>query len=195
MGKTSQSIACRCGNTVAAFFGAIVLGAIAMPAPASAQGFFDFLFGGQQRYQRSVVAYAPDPGFDVPRLPERAQKRVRLSPAIEQAVGGKPEKKPPPVVGKGPLGPFINDPTLRAGDVVVTSHGLMVYRGGSGTSHSSREFVGLSKAAGIAGNRETLASIEKANRFAAATGTAAVPPVSSEPIRQASAEVPRQRQR
>ena len=194
MGKTSQSIACRCGTKVAALVGAIVLGAIAMPAPASAQGFFDFLFGGQ-RYQRSVVAYAPDPGFDVPRNPERAQKHVRLSPAIEQAVGGKPEKKPPPVVGKGPLGPFINDPTLRAGDVVVTSHGLMVYRGGAGTTHSSREFVGLSKAAGIAGNRETLASIEKANRFAAATGTAAVQPASSEPIKQASAETPRLRQR
>lgn len=40
--------------------------------------------------------------------------------------------------GKGPLGPFLNDPTLRAGDIVMT-HGLMVFRGaGSPFSHGKR---------------------------------------------------------
>jgi hypothetical protein len=67
--------------------------------------------------------------------------------------------------GKGPLGPFINDPTLRAGDVVVTSKGLMVYRGGGGHTHSSSEFVSVANASGLVANKQTLISLETASRL------------------------------
>jgi hypothetical protein len=67
--------------------------------------------------------------------------------------------------GKGPLGPFLNDPTLRVGDVVVTTKGLMVYRGGGGLSHHESDFVGVSNASGLVANKQTLISLEKASRL------------------------------
>jgi hypothetical protein len=67
--------------------------------------------------------------------------------------------------GKGPLGPFLNDPTLRAGDVVVTTKGLMVYRGDGGHSHSASEFVSVASASGLVANKQTLISLEKASRL------------------------------
>ena len=48
--------------------------------------------------------------------------------------------------GKGPLGPFLNDPTLRAGDIVVTTYGLMVFRGADRHSHTESEFVSIANA-------------------------------------------------
>jgi hypothetical protein len=67
--------------------------------------------------------------------------------------------------GKGPLGPFVNDPTLRSGDVVVTTKGLMVYRGGGGPPHRESDFVSVSNASGLVANRQTLISLEKASRL------------------------------
>jgi hypothetical protein len=74
---------------------------------------------------------------------------------------GKPEKVEPPPVGAGPLGPFLNDPTLRSGDVVVTTEGLMVFRGRGGSRHSPRDFASLARAGSKTGQ---LAAIERANR-------------------------------
>jgi len=144
--------------------------------PASAQGLFDFLFAPQRPAyeQRPIVAYAPDQPYYQPRDTHTFQprrKRVKLSPSVEKAVAateGPPKKAPPPEVGQGPLGPFINDPTLRAGDIVVTERGLMVYRGGGGGAHHSpSEFVSVAAAKSLVGKRgRDLASIEQANRKA-----------------------------
>jgi hypothetical protein len=68
--------------------------------------------------------------------------------------------------GEGPLGPFLNDPTLRAGDVVVTTKGVMVYRGNGGHSHSPKEFVSVAKASGLlTAKKQTLISLETASRL------------------------------
>jgi hypothetical protein len=165
----------------AALLGAIAVGTAAMaPASAAAQGLFDFLFGGPpQQHERPTVSYAPsyvpggagsyapDHGIKVSRGSERPRhKRVKRLSVVEPAVVEKPVKTEPPAVGNGPLGTFVNDPTLRAGDVVVTAQGLMVYRGSGGSHHSPREFIGLAQASNVvAGNRATLTSIDKANRM------------------------------
>jgi hypothetical protein len=70
--------------------------------------------------------------------------------------------------GKGPLGPFVNDPTLRAGDVVVTTKGLMVYRGDGGSrSHNDRDFVSVASASSLIpnSNKQQLISLETASRL------------------------------
>ncbi|GAC1331662.1 MAG: hypothetical protein NVSMB26_10310 [Beijerinckiaceae bacterium] len=84
--------------------------------------------------------------------------------------------------GRGPLGPFVNDPTLRAGDVVVTSKGLMVFRGAGGHTHSERDFVSLSNASGLVpGSRQMLISLESANRMGPqATASAETKPARSD---------------
>ena len=141
---------------------------MAAPAPAMAQNFFEQLFGG---FQPQAAAYAPT-SRGVSRTWPRREQRLRagegqgygrskseVSRAFEES--GKPEKVEPPPMGAGPLGPFLNDPTLRAGDVVVTSEGLMVYRGGGGSRHSPRDFASLAKAGS---KNSQLAAIERANR-------------------------------
>ncbi len=138
---------------------------MAAPAPALAQNFFEALFG--RGFQPQAAAYAPTSRGVSRTWPRREQRlravegrsRTDVSRAMEES--GKPEKVEPPPVGAGPLGPFLNDPTLRSGDVVVTSEGLMVFRGRSGSSHSPRDFASLAKAGSKTGQ---LAAIERANR-------------------------------
>jgi hypothetical protein len=141
---------------------------MAAPAPAMAQNFFEQLFGG---FQPQAAAYAPT-SRGVSRTWPRREQRLRavegqgygrtkivVSRGVEEI--GKPEKVEPPPVGAGPLGPFLNDPTLRSGDVVVTSEGLMVFRGGGGSRHSPRDFASLAK---VGSRNSQLAAIERANR-------------------------------
>lgn len=138
---------------------------MAAPAPAMAQNFFEALFGGGFRPQ--VAAYAPTPRSASRTWPRREQRlraaegrsKTGVSRAFEES--GKPDKVEPPPVGAGPLGPFLNDPTLRSGDVVVTSEGLMVFRGGRGSSHSPRDFASLARAGSRNGQ---LVAVERANR-------------------------------
>ena len=137
---------------------------MAAPAPAMAQNFFEALFGG---FQPQAAAYAPTsrgvsrtwPRREQGLRPVDGQGYGRSTRAFEES--GKPEKVEPPPVGAGPLGPFLNDPTLRSGDVVVTTEGLMVYRGGGGSRHSPRDFASLAKAGS---KNSQLAAIERANR-------------------------------
>ena len=68
--------------------------------------------------------------------------------------------------GKGPLGPFLNDPTLRAGDIVVTTHGLMVFRGADRHSHTESEFVSIANASRlIEAKKKMLISLQTASRL------------------------------
>ena len=190
-----------------------VLGVAAVPTTSFAQGLFEMLFGGgyQQQQRQQVVAYAPDPpygqhygwgqdGYDrsfsgrEQRLRKHARPKMSktVTEAADEPFGEKPVKKPPPPVGKGPLGPFLNDPTLRAGDVVVTTAGLMVYRGGGGSSHAPRDFASLSKAGAKNGQ---LAAIERANKRGQSPLMVAVqttPPDSpNEPVQTAAAKTAR----
>ncbi len=147
-------------------FCASLLAALA-PASVSAQNFLEMLFGG---FQHQATAYAQLPRGSQS-WPAREQRMWRYengeaiarapAPRNLEEMYGRPEKVDPPPVGPGPLGPFLNDPTLRFGDVVVTTQGLMVYRGGGGSKHSPRDFVSLSKAGSKSAQ---LAAIERANR-------------------------------
>ena len=121
---------------------------------AQAQGFFEYFFGGfvpppppQMRPFNSAPRPAPPMAYVQPAPMPNVQRNPYtdgLSPGQEPS--SKPEKAPPPPVGPGPLGPFLIDPTLRAGDVVVTVQGLYVYRGPSGLEHKIGDFVPLARA-------------------------------------------------
>jgi hypothetical protein len=134
-------------------------------------------------------AYAPGPGPDrsagLPGYREWSEPRpFRPRPhavSLEPVHSSKSPKEVMAAIeavkpGHGPLGPFVNDPTLRAGDVVVTTKGLMVFRGAGGHTHSERDFVSLSNASGLVpGSRQTLISLESANRMGP-QGTASAEP-------------------
>ncbi len=64
---------------------------------------------------------------------------------------------------QGSLALFMKDKTLRAGDVVVTNDGFMVYKGGASTP-TKASFVALNGARGISGERNTLLALERVSR-------------------------------
>lgn len=147
---------------------AFFLGACALvcgsAAPASAQSLFDLLFGGARR--EPVVAPAPQDDQAERDANRRAHGEAEAKKRAERAaafakgggVGGKMNALAPEAgVKSGSLAHFSADPTLRAGDVVVTAQGFMVYRGG----HSEKSF------APIGAGRTALATLEKASRQAA----------------------------
>jgi hypothetical protein len=67
--------------------------------------------------------------------------------------------------GEGPLGPFLNHPTLRAGDVVVTAKGFMMFRGEESQSHRETDFVSIANPSGLAANKKALISLESASHL------------------------------
>lgn len=156
----------------------VALACSSVSGAAHAQSLFDVLFGrGAQFVPAPPPAPLYQPGYGYERAParlsrpgregeraghgrpERAPKRVALRPSADE----KSPKYTPPEVMPGPLGQFLRDPTLRRGDVVATSRGLMVFRGEGGSRHSERDFVPLSGAKNFAaGNRADLAALESA---------------------------------
>jgi hypothetical protein len=171
----------------------VLVAAVSFAGAASAQSSnpFAFLFGGSPHEGRSAYAPAPSyvpapgyvpapsygysprpygysglPGYSDPYDDERPRRPGEFEglphgPSPKEVMAAIKAVKP----GKGPLGPFLNDPTLRAGDVVVTAKGLMVYRGDGGPSHRESDFVSVSNASGLVANRQTLISLEKASRL------------------------------
>jgi len=137
---------------------------MAAPAPAMAQNFFEALFGG---FQPQASAYAPTsrgasrtwPRREQGLRPVDGQGYGRSTRAFEES--GKLVKMEPPPVGVRPHGYLLIHPPLRSGDVVVTTEGLMVYRGGGGSRHSPRDFASLARAGS---KNSQLAAIERANR-------------------------------
>ena len=159
-------------------FAGLVLGASIGMAPASAQGLFESLFGIRasepaplyqprqvephdggtlqqrrmrpqqrqrgmtQKHDAQRAARSPVAEKRAPRVSERGQRR----PSTE-ATGAVPYV--PPQAMPGPAGRFLQDATLKSGDVIVTSEGLMVFRGSPKTRHSERDFVPLSRAGAL----------------------------------------------
>lgn len=99
---------------------------VASPAQA---GLFDFLFGGGG-YQRPAPQYQP--GYGSP-LDVRVNPNKRKQSGAAKARPGKERTK---VVNKS-IDPrkhpnwYLEDPTLRRGDIVVLPTGVMVYQGGA----------------------------------------------------------------
>lgn len=146
----------------AVLFACIASSAISVAAPqAQAQSLFEVLFGRQSIFAPPPPLYQP--GLERRAPPLRRPREHVIAPRRIEPVDAKPEKYVPPEVMPGPLGQFLRDPTLRRGDVVATSKGLMVFRGQGGARHAERDFVALSNAAGfVAGNKSSLAALERA---------------------------------
>jgi hypothetical protein len=188
-------------KTAALGFSALML-LPAMCAPASA-GFFEALFGPRQQ---SIPVYAPASQLPLRLAPaQKAQPRaLTIRPSLSVVKASAPIRKVSiiapvkvaavrPAVLAGPLGPFLLDPTLRRGDVVVTNEGLKVFTGPAKSQHGSSEFTALSHSAQFAsGNTSVLEAIERANRFSSQPLVQAAPSTSA-PIakndKQASLEV------
>ena len=173
---------------------ALVLGAllgVTAAGPAKAD-FFDFLFHPQQQAQPQPVYYAQPNAYGAPRSTLPPSFRIKahaaakpsraIANAAEKVFGESHEKanKSPPVAGVGPLGPFVNDPTLRAGDVVVTSAGIRVFEGSGEHHHSTSDFIALAQSGKFnTSNYRALAQIEKANQLSPSVTPDAVAQVSS----------------
>ena len=158
MGAMSQLVRGR----RAFLFVCVAFGLMVAASQAQAQSLLEVLFGRQSIFAPPPPlyqpGYAPRPAPQWRRSQEPADAPRRISP-----VESKPEKYVPPEVMPGPLGQFLRDPTLRRGDGVATSKGLMVFRGQGGARHAERDFVALSNAAGFAaGNKANLVALERA---------------------------------
>lgn len=145
----------------------------ALNAPAAAAGFFETIFG----VRPTQPAYAPRPQQNIPLAGSSLGangKPIQKAKPKSKIVKARPDgpivkvAAPRPQVLPGPLGPFLLDPTLRRGDVVVTSDGLKVFTGQGGSQHAAADFSGLAHASRFAaGNSSVLAAIDRANRFSA----------------------------
>ncbi|TDR94126.1 hypothetical protein [Enterovirga rhinocerotis] len=102
-------------------------------------GLFDFLFGGMQ--PRHV---APAPGYG-----DGAPLGVRVNPRKRERAARVPRERAKPVAQK-PIDPvkqpnwYLEDPTLRRGDIIVLKTGVMVYNGGA-KPQTREDFTALSK--------------------------------------------------
>jgi hypothetical protein len=64
-----------------------------------------------------------------------------------------------------PTSAILHDPTLRRGDIVMTAHGVEVFRGGGRFPYSARDFRPLRQTGDIAPSlRRKLAALERASR-------------------------------
>ncbi|MGH6806423.1 MAG: hypothetical protein ACREEJ_06160, partial [Ensifer adhaerens] len=127
---------------------------LVLATPAYSAGFFDEL--ARTLFGRTPQVYppAPDP-LDVTVRPTRRQH-------LRKAVGSKPM---PPTVKLDPATDqywYLDDPTLRRGDIVVTRSDALVFEGRVSQNHSASDFTALGKS--------RLVSRSTQQRVEAATG-------------------------
>jgi hypothetical protein len=175
-------------------------GVLATVSPAQA-GLFDFLFGGPPapRYQAS-----PYPAQSMPMSPEdsarasasrKADDAARRAAAQQRTADQAARDKETVrqllevIQTQGAKAAFMLDPTLRAGDVVVTPSGIEVFEGSGGRMHSANQFRPL-RSSRLA-NRADLALLQKVSGLNAPEGPA---PVVAE-IRPLTISSPKKAQR
>lgn len=165
--------------------------------PASAQNFFEMLFGGARFEGRS--AYQPEParqntlpgygrqstpptygrqsgaGYGTldpndPRLHRAiirhraaAKPMARKKNLVAETAGSSVKNVAVVATADAPRGSipyFLKDKTLRAGDVVVTDKGFLVFQGGE---HTARAFVAINNSGSRKGDRSSLLALEQAS--------------------------------
>ena len=152
---------------------------MATPAPAKAQGLLELLFGRPQ-----VQTPPAEPAQAGSRQTQRSArpKVARKKPVapLDGAGSSRPSRQGEvaaravvlnAIEAKSPVAPFLGDPTLTNGDVVVGRDGLYVFRGSGGSRHHAAQFVPLSRAGS---GRSAFAQIERANRQVAGVSVPAI---------------------
>ncbi len=185
--KTSACPASGFGRVVRAMLlNGIILAAVSMQAsPAQARNIFQILFGGgqaardvypdarQMRAQPDSHSATRQRQIMRAKAAQKRKARQRAALRADRSDSARPVARArhvslgytPPKAGKGPLGPFLHDRSLRRGDVVVTSKGLMVFAGRGGEKHRENDFRPYRQGASIAGGRPAqLRAIAKANK-------------------------------
>ncbi|WP_375462281.1 hypothetical protein [uncultured Enterovirga sp.] len=164
----------------ASLAGVAFIGALFAAMPAQA-GLFDFLFGGDGFRQPPPPQYLPPQApIDVRVNPRRRAPGSSASkPTMERAV----ERKP--VISK-PIDPvarpnwFLEDPTLRRGDIVVLKGQVLVFNGARGAV-TPAAFTSLDRSSLVSRAEKT--RIEK---MADTTGPAVEPVAKAAPNKAAA---------
>lgn len=110
--------------------------ALVLVTPAHSAGFFDEL--ARAVFGRPPPQVYPTEPLDVTVRPTRRQPH-------RKAVASKP---PPPIVKLDPATDrywYLDDPTLRRGDIVVTRSDVLVFEGRASQNHSTSDFTALGK--------------------------------------------------
>ena len=133
---------------------------------ADAQGLFEALFGRRDAFFGPALTVPYESRRTIAPYPQHERRSAVRKPQRQRIESAKPVPYRAPQVLPGPLGQFLKDSTLRRGDVVVTSEGVMVFRGSAGARHHAKDFVSLHKAAQIMPKRARaeLAKVEVAVR-------------------------------
>ena len=149
---------------------------------ASAQGFFQSLFGGGSQPQEGRSAFesgwgrgdayggaqrAPAPGYgtldpDDPRLQREMRRRAsprKHADGTAGSVGRQTAILATEDAPRGSIAYFAKDKTLRSGDVVVTDTGFLVVQ--SGGDHNGKSFVAINEAGGLKGEKKNLLALEE----------------------------------
>lgn len=150
---------------------------------ASAQNFFQMLFGGgQMREGRS--AYQSNPGYGQsalpgygqaygngtldpadPRLHREIRKRRAVAKRSDGPSGSAGLQTPIAATADAPRGSlayFEKDKTLRAGDVIVTEKGFLVFQGGE---RDAKSFVAIDQSQRLKTDRKSLIALETVSQM------------------------------
>lgn len=159
-------------NFFAALFGGSPYEGRSAYGPASRGSDYDYGYG-RPVYNQPGYARPDDGTLDPadPRLQREIQRRRaaakarRLAKAAEKAaapvaIDGKKGIVPTPDAPQGSLALFMKDRTLRAGDVVVTSRGFLVYQGSSGHP-TPASFVAINGSDAGKAERSNLLALER----------------------------------
>lgn len=139
--------------------GAVIGFSISSPAGASARNLFeDFaatFFGAPTR--PTAYHYVPEREYAPLHMTVRKRQPRKPKPVSLPEVSTKPS---PPLVKLDPAidaNWYLKDPTLRRGDIVVTTKGVLVYNGRRSEDLRRSDFASLGKSGGKAWQKELLA--------------------------------------
>lgn len=154
-----------------------------VPAPAKAAGLLEFLFGGFSD-RRPAFEYSPPP------LEMRVNPRRRALPA-GPAVDRKVTRQTPIDPVKNPQW-YLDDPTMRRGDIVVLKGRVLVYEG---SHHAPEDFTILNRSRLVSSReKERISRMARKGPFddssPVVTTSAADPPPDTTP-REAALRPPR----
>jgi hypothetical protein len=118
---------------------------LTVPLSAANAGFFDFLFAPPQPAQTVAPMYRPAPYFHYHHQPKR-----KVGSRHAKFADDRTHPSPARVVSS-----FMDDDSLKDGDVVMTSDGIRIFTGASGAHHSSADFAKISEFKHLSSQKRT----------------------------------------